>query len=39
MFASETVRAAQERHGRTSPEARAVAGGWAAVGIEVPPAT
>lgn len=37
-FATETVRAAQERYGRTSREARAVANGWATVGIEVPTA-
>jgi Zn-dependent metalloprotease len=37
-FAAETVRAARRRYGRTSREARAVTGGWAAVGIEVPPA-
>ncbi|HEU0180916.1 MAG TPA: M4 family metallopeptidase, partial [Agromyces mariniharenae] len=36
-FARETVRAAQERYGRTSREARAVANGWSSVGIEVPP--
>jgi len=36
-FATETVRAARERYGRTSREARAVANGWESVGIEVPP--
>ena len=35
-FAAETVRAARERFGRDSREERAVAGGWSAVGIEVP---
>jgi Zn-dependent metalloprotease len=35
-FAAETVRAARERFGRDSPEERAVARGWEAVGIEVP---
>lgn len=37
-FATEIVRAAQRRYGRTSREARAIAAGWAAVGLEVPPA-
>jgi Zn-dependent metalloprotease len=38
-FARETVRAAHERHGPVSREARAVEGGWAAVGLAVPPAS
>jgi Zn-dependent metalloprotease len=38
-FASEIVRAADERYGRTSREARAIAAGWASVGLEVPPAS
>ena len=38
-FARETVRAAHERHGPVSREARAVEGGWAAVGLAVVPAT
>jgi Zn-dependent metalloprotease len=38
QFASETVRVAHERHGPISREARAVEGGWAAVGLAVPPA-
>ncbi|HET6672113.1 MAG TPA: M4 family metallopeptidase [Agromyces sp.] len=37
-FARETVRAAHERNGPVSREARAVEGGWAAVGLAVPPA-
>lgn len=37
-FARETVRVAHERHGPISREARAVEGGWAAVGLAVPPA-
>jgi Zn-dependent metalloprotease len=37
-FAREIVSAADERYGRTSREARAIAGGWATVGLEVPPA-
>jgi Zn-dependent metalloprotease len=36
-FAGAIVRAAGERYGRTSPEARAIAAGWATVGLEVPP--
>jgi Zn-dependent metalloprotease len=36
-FASETVRVSVERFGRASTEARAIMGGWSAVGIEVPP--
>ncbi len=36
-FASETVRVSVERFGRASTEARAIIGGWSAVGIEVPP--
>ncbi len=36
-FAAETARAARRLYGRTSHEARAVADGWASVGIEVPP--
>jgi Zn-dependent metalloprotease len=35
-FAAETVRAARARFGRDSAEERAIAGGWSAVGIEVP---
>ena len=35
-FAELTVQMARERHGRDSREERAVAGGWSAVGIEVP---
>ncbi len=38
-FAREIVRAADERYGRTSREARAIAGGWASVGLEVPPSS
>ncbi|MFD4420462.1 M4 family metallopeptidase [Agromyces sp. NPDC058484] len=37
-FASETVRAARERYGPASREARAVEGGWATVGVAVAPA-
>ncbi|MDQ2660937.1 MAG: M4 family metallopeptidase [Actinomycetota bacterium] len=39
QFARETVRAAHERHGPVSHETRAIEGGWAAVGLAVPPAT
>jgi Zn-dependent metalloprotease len=35
-FATQTVRSARERFGRDSAEERAIAGGWSAVGIEVP---
>jgi Zn-dependent metalloprotease len=37
-FASEVVHAAGERYGATSPEQRAIAAGWAEVGLPVPPA-
>ncbi len=37
-FAREIVRAADDRYGRVSREARAIAAGWASVGLEVPPA-
>jgi Zn-dependent metalloprotease len=36
-FARETVHATHERHGPVSREARAVEGGWAAVGLAVAP--
>ena len=39
QFASEIVRAASERYGATSPEERAIAAGWAAVGLAVPATT
>ena len=37
QFASEIVRAAGERYGENSAEARAIAAAWAAVGLAVPP--
>ena len=39
QFAGEIVQAATERYGASSPEERAIAAGWAAVGLAVPVTT